>query len=88
MAHREYQINSEGGYGGIEDWRMIKSWFVQKDLGKIENYAHSLLEQYKIKDEYYWYSNELRNADELFECSIQVAVDAVNKALKDHKITI
>ena len=26
LNHREFQINSEGGYGGRDEWKMIKSW--------------------------------------------------------------
>jgi len=85
LEHREYQMNSEGGYGGREDWTMIKSWDVQHDIGKVEREAHRLLQDYKVEGELYWYSNELRTADELFECTIQKATDAVKKALKSIK---
>lgn len=85
LDHREYQINSEGGYGGRQNWTMVKSWNVLHDIGKVEREAHRLLQNYKVEGKLYWYSNELRTADELFECTVQKAADAVKKALESIK---
>ena len=82
LSHREFQVNSEGGYGGREGWRMIKSWNVERNLGKVEREAHRLLAKYKVDGKSYSYSYERRNAQELFECSIQEALDAVKQAMK------
>lgn len=84
IDRREYQINSEGGYGGRTEWKMIKTWIVDKNLGKIEEEAHQLLESYKVDDKFYKYSNERRKADELYKCTIQEAINAVKKAIEKY----
>ena len=85
LGRREYQINSEGGYGGRSEWRMIKKWSVPRNLGKVEHKAHELLKRYKVDGKMYKYSNERREADELYKCTIQNAVDAVKSALEAYK---
>lgn len=85
LERREYQINSEGGYGGRTEWRMFKKWSVTRNLGKVEHEAHKILECYKVDGKKYKYSNEIREADELYKCSIQAAIDAVRKALEIYK---
>jgi len=85
IERREYQINSEGGYGGRTEWKMFKKWPVNHNLGKVEDEAHKLLAKYKVEDKTYKYSNEIRKADELYRCTLQDAVDAVRKALENNK---
>ncbi len=85
LGRREYQINSEGGYGGRTEWRMFKKWPVSRNLGKVEHKAHELLKLYKVDGKNYKYSNEIREADELYKCTIQKAVDAVRAALEIYK---
>lgn len=84
LEDREYRLNSEGGYAGCSNWKYIKIWNVERNLGRIEREAHRLLEEYKV-EKLYWYSGELRTTKELFECSIQAAVDAVNMAIELYK---
>ena len=84
LEHREYQLNSDGGYGGRTGWLLIKKWQIDNNAGKIEHKAHKILEKYKV-NELYWYSGELREAQELFECSIATAIDAVKKAMEYYK---
>lgn len=81
LAHREYQLNSEGGYAGRTGWTLIKSWKVEKDAGRIEHEAHRLLHKYHA-EEYYIYSGEIRDANEVFECSITTAIEAIKKAIE------
>ena len=80
LDHREYQLNSEGGYGGRTGWQLVKSWSLGRNAGKIEDEAHKLLEKYKVEENYI-YSGGKRKAQEIFECSIQEAIDAVKKAI-------
>lgn len=81
---REYRLNSEGGYAGREGWQTIKTWSLEKNAGKIESEAHKLLEKYKV-EKHYIYSGGARNAKEVFECSIQTAINAVKKAMELYK---
>jgi len=81
LEKREYTLNSEGGYGGRSGWQQIKSWCVEKNAGKIESDAHRLLEKYSAKEQYR-YSGNSRIAQEIFECSITTAIDAVKKAIQ------
>jgi hypothetical protein len=80
LEHREYQLNSEGGYGSRTGWQLVKSWNLEKNAGKVEDEAHRLLQKYKANKSYI-YSGEKRDAQEIFECSIQEAIDAVKKAI-------
>ena len=84
LAHREYQLNSEGGYASRTGWELVKSWDVSQNAGRIESEAHHLLQQFQA-EEYYIYSGEVREAQEVFECSIATAIDAVKKAIELNK---
>jgi len=84
IKHREYQLNSEDGYGGFVGWKIPKYWIVDKNIGKVEREAHNLLNDYKV-DRYYWHSAELTPTTELFECPIQTALDAVKHAIEKYK---
>lgn len=84
LEHREYQLNSEGGYGGRTGWQLVKSWSLGRNAGKIEEEAHRLLQKYKAKGSYV-YSGGKRDAQEIFECTIQDAVDAVKKAILSYQ---
>lgn len=84
LADREYRLNSEGGYAGRTGWQTIKSWVVEKNIGKVEREAHKLLQTYQT-EEYYVYSGEVRKAQEVFACPIQTAVDAVKEAIELYK---
>ena len=76
LSHREYQLNSEEGYGGMIGWKIVKSWSLEKSAGKVEREAHMLLEEYKV-EKLYWYSGELRTSNELFRCPLKTAEEAV-----------
>lgn len=84
LSDREYRLNSEGGYAGRTGWRTIKSWPLERNVGKVEREAHRLLQQYKAIENYI-YSGEKRKAQEIFECSIQTAIDAVKKSIELYK---
>lgn len=84
LNKREYRLNSEGGYGGRDGWKTLKSWQLDKNAGKVEREAHRLLQQYKV-EKYYTYSGEIRNAKEIFECPISVAIEAVKKAIQQNQ---
>lgn len=81
---REYRLNDEGGYGGRDDWQTVKYWILEKNAGKVENLAHSLLDKYKV-EKIYIHSGEVHNTKELFECPLPVAIDAVKKAMEKYK---
>lgn len=81
---REYRLNDEGGYGGSSGWTTIKSWQLEKNTGKIEREAQQLLNKYNVKKDYI-HSGELHTTKELFECSIQTALDAVKKAIQNNQ---
>lgn len=83
LYDREYRLNSEGGYAGRTGWKTIKSWPIEKNVGKVERDAHNILYKYKAKEGYV-YSGEKRKAQEIFECSIQTAIDAVKKAIEQN----
>ena len=83
LIHREFQLNSEGGYGGMTGWKIVKSWQLDKNAGRIEREAHLLLQDSKA-EELYWYSGELRTANELFKCSLKIAEEAVLKAIESN----
>ena len=80
LEHREYQLNTEDGYGGMTGWKIVKSWSLDKNAGKVEREAQHLLQQNKI-EKMYWYSGELRTTNELFRCSLKNAEEAVLLAL-------
>ena len=84
LSDREYRLNSEGGYAGRTGWKYIKTWAIEKNLGKVERDAHKLLEKYQAEEQYI-YSGNKRNAKEIFVCSIQSAIDAVKKAIELNK---
>ena len=81
---REYRLNDEGGYGGRAGWKTVKTWQIEKNAGKVEREAQNLLDKYKVEKDYI-HSGELHSAKELFECSIQTAIDAVKKAMEDNQ---
>ena len=81
---REYRLNDEGGYGARTGWKTIKKWALEKNAGKVEREAQNLLDKYKVEKDYI-HSGELHSAKELFECSIQTAIDAVKKAMEDNQ---
>ena len=62
----------------------MKTWQLEKNAGKVEREAQNLLEDYRIEKDYI-HSGELHSAKELFECSIQTAIDAVRKAMEVYK---
>lgn len=84
IKHREYQLNSEDGYGGFVGWKIPKYWIVDKYIGKVEREAHNLLNDYKV-DGLYWHSAELTSTTELFKCSLEKAEEAVLMALEINK---
>jgi hypothetical protein len=84
IKHREYQLNSEDGYGGYVGWKIPKYWIVDKNIGKVERGAHNLLNDYKV-DSYYWHSAELTTTTELFKCSLKKAEEAVLMSLEANK---
>ena len=81
---REYRLNDEGGYGGRAGWKTIKTWQIEKNAGKVEREAQNLLDKYKVEKDYI-HSGELHSAKELFECTIQTAIDAVKKAMEENQ---
>lgn len=81
---REYRLNDEGGYGGCSGWTTVKTWQLEKNAGKVEREAPNILENYKVEKNYI-HSGELHSTKELFECSIQTAVNAVKKAIELYK---
>lgn len=83
LNDREYRLNSEGGYASRTGWRTIKYWPLDRNVGKVERDAHNILQKYKAKEGYV-YSGEKRKAQEIFECSIQTAIDAVKKAIEQN----
>lgn len=84
IKHREYQLNSEDGYGGFVGWKIPKYWIVDKYIGKVEREAHNLLNDYKV-DGLYWHSAELTSTTELFKCSLEKGEEAVLMALEINK---
>ena len=81
---REYRLNDEGGYGGRAGWKTIKSWQLEKNAGKVEREAQKLLEKYHVEKNYI-HSGELHGTKELFECTVQEALNAVKKAMEQYK---
>ena len=81
---REYRLNDEGGYGGRVGWKTIKTWQLDKNAGKVEREAQRLLEKYQVGKDYI-HSGELHGTKELFECTVQEAINAVKKAMKLYK---
>lgn len=84
LDKREYRLNDEGGYGGRDGWRTVKSWEIEHNVGKVEREAQRLLEKYRVEKDYI-HSGELHSTKELFECPIQTAIDAVKKAIQKYK---
>lgn len=84
IGDREYRLNMEGGYASRTGWRTIKYWPLEKNVGKVERDAHLILQKYKAEEKY-TYSGEKRKAQEIFECSIQTAIDAVKKAIEQNQ---
>ena len=81
LNDREYRLNSEGGYASRDGWQIIKSWSIEKNVGKVEREAHRLLSQYHAEKSYI-YSGSRRIAQEIFECSIAEAINAVKQAIQ------
>ena len=84
LMHREYQLNSEDGYGSMIGWKIVKSWDLSKNAGKIERTAHSILASYKVERPY-WYSGEYRTTNEMFKCALKTAEEAVLTAIEMKK---
>ena len=84
ISKREYRLNDEGGYGGRDGWQTVKSWQLKRNAGKVEREAQNLLRKYKVEKGYI-HSGELHSTKELFECPIQIAIDAVKKAMELYK---
>lgn len=84
LNKREYRLNSEGGYGEIDDWKIVKSWVLNKNAGKIERTAHSILDRFKVEKPY-WYSGEYRTTNEMFKCALKTAEEAVITAIENNK---
>lgn len=81
LDDREYRLNNEGGYAGRTGWRTIRAWIIEKNVGKVERDAHNILQKYKAEENYI-YSGKNRKAQEIFVCPIQIAIDAVKKAIE------
>ena len=81
---REYRLNDEGGYGGRVGWKTIKYWQLEKNAGKVEREAQRLLEKFHI-EKFYIHNSEVTNAKELFECTVQEALNAVKKAIEQYQ---
>lgn len=84
LAHREYQLNSEDGYGGMIGWKIVKSWTLDKYAGKVERETHKLLREH-LSEKPYWYSGELRTTKEMFKCSVQKAEEAIMTVLRSNQ---
>lgn len=70
-------------YGGASDWHEIGSWYSNKS-GAVEFIAHQKLSSARTVGTYQK-NGELIECSELFQCSITIAINAINSAL--HEIT-
>ncbi|CAM8391490.1 Bacteriophage T5, Orf172 DNA-binding [Candidatus Methylopumilus planktonicus] len=75
------QMNSYG-YGGIYDWECVFSEWV-RNSGRIESLAHESLKEYRY-DLSYMRGSTIEVSREVFECSIEDAIDAVNDAIDSY----
>lgn len=78
-SDRVDQLNSYR-YGGASDWRKIHAINCER-AGKVESLAHSALDQFRAKGEYFKDGGWIA-CDELFKCDISVAIKAVEGAIK------
>ncbi len=85
IYHRTATLNMDDGYGNISGWKIVRFWEV-KNAGRIESEVHQLLAKYKEDDVLYWYSGELRTANELFKCSQRTAEKAVKEVIDEYTL--
>lgn len=74
---REYMLNYTE-YGGNNDWRML--FIVHSKLaGRLENEIQSSLHPYLDESNFYYHDSTVKEAKELFNCSIQVILKEFSK---------
>lgn len=84
LYHRRVTLNMDGGYAGMEGWE-IKEYYEVKNAGRVEKEIHTILSDYVVTGKLYYYSGEVREADELFRCPLKVAKEAVEKVINKTK---
>jgi T5orf172 domain len=79
IIQREESLNNHG-YGNIYDWNIV---FHKKckNAGKIETTAHSYLKGLEISREYDRWGT-VADAREIFDCLVQTAIEALERAIK------
>lgn len=80
IRNRENSLNSEGGYGGENDWAMVAYYKIDKDVGKCEGRIHEALGNYSVSNGYI-HNGSYRTTKELYDCPVQCAINAVERIL-------
>ncbi len=83
LDHREHCLNMYEGYGDTTGWEIIAWTHLEKNVGRSENKIHNALSKYSVKGITYNYGDGgRREAQELFSCSPQVTVAAIDNLLR------
>lgn len=83
LDHREYCLNMYEGYGGVADWKIVAWAQLGKNVGRSENKIHNALSNYSIRGSFYNYGEgNYREAQEMFSCTPEMAIDVINRLLK------
>ena len=72
------------GYGGVNDWAVVKSLRILKDAGKCEFEIHGALEAWR-RPIVYVKNNEEVECREIFGCALPVACDAYDRIIKQYQ---
>lgn len=80
-AHQDRMrtLNSHG-YGGTTDWQ-IHSHYEVDSAGRVEFMAQQTLDSYRVSKTYFRTGKTI-DCQELFECSVELAIEAVNNAVQ------
>ena len=81
--NRESLLNYQK-YGGFDDWHLLIVLY-GVDAGKIEFQLHSKVSKYRTSREYF-HDGDYREGNELFQCSINKIIEAMNQIKSEFKI--
>lgn len=72
-------------YGGASDWKIVYEKYLEKNIGDTEKKIQSSLKSHKASGTYFK-DGKQQSASEIFSCSANTAIDAVNRIIHQTNI--
>jgi len=83
-AERVAVLNTHA-YGGFTDWELKFSLQTER-AGRVEHLAHVHLQGYQAWGRKYWKDGRDQSCNELFECDVNLAIEAVQEAAEYDRV--